>query len=555
MGMRKIFQRKIHVGLGHRKVSLGSPMTMVFWLIVVIFLIGAFYTFGGPGDTSAGSGPEQAGTPRKVAKIVATVDGKQITRLEFDKRYMPQASDMPQAEFVTNDRYLKTQLLDGMVQRILLLDAAKKEGVSVSNADITAKVDELVEKQISTSYPNRKALAKLLQKKQKSLDALKTDMKDEMLKDRNAMRETVTFDKLKELVEGKVQISDQELQDSYTKVKARHILISPDRMKQDVEAKDKGKAPATTDYKALAKQKAEELLARIKKGEDFAALAKQFSNDPGSAAKGGMLGSSRPPAPGQPAGSADYFGRGEMVPEFDKVAFSLKPGEVSGVVETSFGDHIIQVIDRKLELPKDFNAKKEDYRKELLERRKGEAWQQYQDDIKKAATIEVKDPEIQAYRDLDENKKAEAGTLLAEALKQDPQNVGAKYQLAMLVKEGGDKDQAITLFKELVENDRASSVPSIHMQLADLYMEKKMTKEALESYKAASEWAQTYDYQSYFIHQQVQQKFTQLGDKALAKAEQDWITEFNKQQAENGGMGGLGGMGGGSMPIMPMPSQ
>ncbi len=102
-------------------------------------------------------------------------------------------------------------------------------------------------------------------------------------------------------------------------VRARHILI-------------KVAADAGADAKAAARKKAEELLAKVKAGADFAALAKESSEDPGSAANGGDLG---------------LFLRGRMTPAFEEAAFALQAGGVSDVVETPFGFHVIKVEEHR----------------------------------------------------------------------------------------------------------------------------------------------------------------------------------------------------------------
>jgi peptidyl-prolyl cis-trans isomerase C len=102
-------------------------------------------------------------------------------------------------------------------------------------------------------------------------------------------------------------------------VHASHILIS---FPQNADAA----------AKQAARAKAETILKDVKAGKDFATLAKANSQDPGSAPNGGDLG---------------FFQRGQMVPAFDEAAFKLAPGEVSELVETNFGYHIIKVAEKQ----------------------------------------------------------------------------------------------------------------------------------------------------------------------------------------------------------------
>lgn len=138
-----------------------------------------------------------------------------------------------------------------------------------------------------------------------------------------------------------ITISDEEAKTYYEKnknqytremVRARHILIKT--------VDDNGKELTNIDQ---LRQKSEDILKRAKAGEDFAALARQYSEDPGSKEKGGEY----------------TFGRDEMVKEFEDAAFALKPGEISGIVETQFGYHIIK-LEEKYMKTYDFESIKQD---------------------------------------------------------------------------------------------------------------------------------------------------------------------------------------------------
>ncbi|WP_456432149.1 peptidylprolyl isomerase [Thermosulfuriphilus sp.] len=144
-------------------------------------------------------------------------------------------------------------------------------------------------------------------------------------------------------------------------VRARHILIAI-------------KDPNDQSLKDQARREAEEILARVKAGEDFAALAKQYSDDPGSRAKGGDLG---------------FFSRGEMIEPFEKAAFALKVGQVSGVVESPFGYHIIKVEERRpAEIPSYEKVKKQ-VRDRALEAKRERVLEKYLDNLKKKYPVSL----------------------------------------------------------------------------------------------------------------------------------------------------------------------
>src|SRR5215208_5356649 len=160
-------------------------------------------------------------------------------------------------------------------------------------------------------------------------------------------------------IRDRTQISPQDIQRAYEdkqqqystpeQVRASHILL-----------KTEGKDDATV------KKQAEELLAKVKAGGDFAQLATKFSEDEVSKAKGGDL---------------DFFPQGQMVPEFDKAAFSMKPGEISDLVKTQYGYHIIKILDKKAAATKPLEEVRAQIEDELKwERAQAEA-QRIADDV------------------------------------------------------------------------------------------------------------------------------------------------------------------------------
>jgi len=161
-----------------------------------------------------------------------------------------------------------------------------------------------------------------------------------------------------------VKFTEDDLQ-TYYKENAARFGVPEERRASHILIKADRNAPA--EERAKAKAKAEEILAQVRKNPgDFAALAKKNSQDEGSAANGGDL---------------DFFGRGAMVKEFDAAVYAMKPGEISNLVETDFGYHIIQLTGTRGGDKKPFEAVRaeveSEVRKQLAQRRYSEAAEQF----------------------------------------------------------------------------------------------------------------------------------------------------------------------------------
>ncbi len=155
-------------------------------------------------------------------------------------------------------------------------------------------------------------------------------------------------------IRSQVNVTDAQTREAYETSKesyksgeqahARHILIKTGQ----------GATPAEI---AKAKQQAEDIVRRLKSGEDFAKLAKEYSDDPGSAAQGGDLG---------------WFEKGRMVPEFDQAVFSTPVGQVAGPVQSQFGFHIIEVLGKRPAGIRSFEEVRPEIERNLTEQRAAE---------------------------------------------------------------------------------------------------------------------------------------------------------------------------------------
>jgi peptidyl-prolyl cis-trans isomerase C len=307
---------------------------------------------GTPTPTPAPAPEPAKPVPATIPPIVARVNGEAIPKADFDR--LVKQMEMQAGQTVPAERRdeIYRAVLDQIVTYTALVQETRSRGITVSDAEAKqvsdAKIAEL-RKQI----PDQKAFDKALADRNMTLTRLRSDIRNDIAI--NKMMEA-------ELAAG-AAITDAEIRDFYDKnpdefsgVRASHILIRPDGF--DDASKKKAKATA------------EDLLKQARGGADFADLARKHSAD-GSAQQGGDLG---------------FFTKSSMVPAFANAAFSLQPGQLSEVVETQFGFHIIKVAERK-DIPyTEATAKIRDF---LSAKRRDERQQAFVAQVKGKSKIEV----------------------------------------------------------------------------------------------------------------------------------------------------------------------
>ncbi len=168
----------------------------------------------------------------------------------------------------------------------------------------------------------------------------------------------------KETLKDEIKIHEEDIQDYYDaheadyilkkRYRARHILIKALPVLPEGDATEEAKKKALDEAEQKAKKNAEDILQKIKDGKDFAELAKEHSEDPGSGPRGGDLGE---------------FTKGTMVPEFEKALDNMKAGELAGPIKTVFGYHIIKLDELKEERKKPVSEVKEEITKKLESRK------------------------------------------------------------------------------------------------------------------------------------------------------------------------------------------
>src|SRR5262245_37023588 len=336
------------------------------------------------------------GTGAAPGEVVAEIGGREVTAGEFQQRYISQIQAYRnQLGGSVNAALLRQlgvdqQILNQMIEEQVALIEADRNGIRVTDDELAQQILSLPGLQENGQFIGEARYQQLLQSQNPPMTTGQFE---------EGLRRSLIVDKLRSALTDWMAVPDNELEREYTqrneKVKLQVVALTADRFRDKVtvsdadvatyyeshsaeyrrgeqrkiryllldreQARQKVVVPPTdvqryyndniqqyqTPEQVRAshilletagkndedvKKRAEEILKQVKSGADFAELAKKVSEDKGSKEKGGDL---------------DYFGRGRMVPEFEQAAFAMEPGQISDLVKSQFGYHIIKVVDKK----------------------------------------------------------------------------------------------------------------------------------------------------------------------------------------------------------------
>ncbi len=305
-----------------------------------------------------------AAPPMDPKTVMVTINGKDITLADVDKVLAPRlkamASKMPPQYIDQYKQQFRQKTIESMIVEQLLDAKIAKSNLTISEADFNKQMLEMAK----MAGPDM-----TLEK----MEQMAADRGQDFGQIKEQIRKGMKYEMLMEKELGnQINVTDAEVKTYYDQnakkfqrpetVNASHILIST---KSDDNSVD------TETFKKQAREKIDTLLKEVKSGKDFAELAKEHSSCP-SSARGGNLGD---------------FGKGQMVPAFEQAAFALAAGQVSDIVETNFGYHIIKVNSKNAAKTDSFDEAKEKIKEALKRQKQSQLAQSYIQQLRDEAKI------------------------------------------------------------------------------------------------------------------------------------------------------------------------
>ncbi|MHB1462067.1 MAG: peptidylprolyl isomerase [Armatimonadota bacterium] len=514
VSLRTMREKFSHVGAG---IAIGLAVVVGLGMV-------AYFGGGGFGGSGGGNGGQN--------DVVAKVNGIEITQTQLAKAVEQAQAQMRSNMYPGSDDALyqvqqNYQAFNQLKQAALLEDAAKREGVRVNDDELLAEAKtqltaqlQMQRMQISQKKPmSDKEWADFVKKQTgKSLpEFIDSIAKDSVTKDGEQIKLGLLQKRLQDKVSKVDDPSDEVIKAGLDTLTIRHILVNTEKR---------------SDAEAL--KLANEIEAKIKAGGDFAKLAGQYSDDPGSKLRGGELG------PSTRSSLATMY-----VPEFAEAAGKLKLGEVSGPVKSSFGYHIIKLDKITSGVPKDFEKRKAELKKQYIDTAKQALWSKYQKQLIDNAKVEINDPEIKvfdaAFGDPKTSPYSPAGiskaVKLFEEASKTTNSTNVQLQLAQLYSMQSSTPGVTPALVEELKQKAAKTYkqalvkmesPMVRIELAKLLWDTGDTKGTIEQLKMASKVANNRNLQA---QDMILAEYKKIGRADLVAAQTKLIADYKKPVA------------------------
>ncbi|HEX4455276.1 MAG TPA: peptidylprolyl isomerase [Kofleriaceae bacterium] len=314
-----------------------------------------------PSLASADVSPN-SGKKVHLERVVAIVNDSIILQSELDARLQPvlqEAQQIPdENERKRRIAKLTGQVLDEMVNEELIVQAAEQSKIEVDSSEVQAALDEIKQQ----NNLDDAGLQQALVQQGYSMQNYKADLRRQLLR----------FRAVNTIVSPKVNITEEDIRARYDQMQRRSEQVSAVRISDIlIKLPDHPTEQQITDAKA----KATSALERVKAGEDFAAVAKDVSDDDSTKASGGELG---------------WFERGSVNPDWEGIVFAMDKDEVRGPVNGPQGLYVLKVTDVKKSDLKPYAEMKEQLSRELRRRELDKQTQTWVDELRKKAYIDIK---------------------------------------------------------------------------------------------------------------------------------------------------------------------
>lgn len=249
-----------------------------------------------------------------IDEIIAKVDNYIVLKSELDRAYQDYVANGGQASAET-----RCQFLALLIRNKLMMAKAEIDSVVVLDAEVDLNTQNRIDMILSQSGNSAEQLETIYGK---SMDQIRLELRDQI-------REQMVVREMERTITSELTVTPAEVKRFFNRIPADSLPY----FSAEVEvAQIVRRAKVSEQQKDETRNTLLEIRDRILAGEDFAQLAKRYSDDPSVTYNGGDMG---------------WVGRGQMVPEFEAMAFKLKPNEISQPVETQYGFHIIQLLDRR----------------------------------------------------------------------------------------------------------------------------------------------------------------------------------------------------------------